>query len=497
MTFDRREFLRICGIGAGGLLGCGSSSPTLPPDALVSGDFAIPPLDLGELVDGTRVFRLRLQRGTVEWVSGAPTETYGANGDVLGPTLRLVSGERVRIEVENALETTTTLHWHGLQVPALADGGPYQPIAPGALWTGEFDVVQRAMTAWYHPHQMHETARHVYMGIAGLIIVDDPVPPAELPRTYGVDDLPIVIQDRRLFADGTHPYSPGKTPGMHDMMSGLRGETILVNGKITPRAIVPRGLIRLRVLNGSNARIYNLGFDDDRSFHQIASDGGLLSAPIATRRVLLAPGERAELLVDLDGGPVELRSYSGEVFGSLYTGMMGENLTDALDRETFTIMTFEPGEATAAVTAVPTTFAPVAREPESDAVRTRAITMAMQMGSFTLNGTRMTDLVNVPAALDLRIKAGEVEVWHVTNTSGVTHPLHLHNRHFQILDIDGQPPPPELAGWKDTTIIKPGRAVRLLVRFEGAPDSERPYLFHCHILEHEDMGMMGRFFLVP
>jgi len=493
---DRRQFLRICGVGAAGLLGCGPSDAPGDP-AGPSGDFVVPPLDEGELVGGVRVFRLRLQTGTVEWVPGAPTETFGANGDLLGPTLRLVRGEPVRIEVENGLAVTTTLHWHGLQVPARADGGPYQTIAPGARWTSDFDVVQRAMTAWYHPHPMHETARHVYMGLAGMIVVDDPALATELPHTYGVDDLPIIIQDRRLSADGTHPYSPGKTPGMHDMMSGLRGETLLVNGRITPHAVVPRGLVRLRVLNGSNARIYHLGFADDRTFLHVGSDGGLLSAPVETRRVLVAPGERVELLVDFaDARPVELRSYSGEVFDSLYTGMMGANLTDALDRGTFPIMTFEPGTDAAPVATAPAAFDPVVREPESEAVRTRPISMAMQMGGFTLNGARMTDLANVPAALDLRIKAGEVEVWSVANTSGVAHPLHVHNRHFQILDIDGQPPPPELAGWKDTTIIRPGRVVRLLVRFEGTPDTERPYLFHCHILEHEDMGMMGRFFLV-
>jgi FtsP/CotA-like multicopper oxidase with cupredoxin domain len=491
----RRDFLRAFGVGAA-VIGCGGGSmdiPDAPP-----GDFVVPPLDEGELVGETRVFRLRLQSGTVEWVPGAPTQTFGANGDVLGPTLRLWRGEATRVEVTNALDVVTTLHWHGMQVPARADGGPYQTIAPGETWNSEYTVVQRAMTAWYHPHPMHETARHVYMGLAGMIVVDDPAQVIALPKTYGIDDLPVIIQDRRLLADGTHPYSPGKTPVMHDMMAGVRGETMLVNGRITPRATVPRGLLRLRVLNGSNARIYYLGFADDRTFLHIASDGGLLAAPIISNRVLVAPGERVELLVDFaDGAPVELRSYSGEVFEALFSGQMGANLTDALDRSTFTIMSFAPNNDAAPITTAPAAFEPIIREPEADAARTREIAMSMQMGSFRINGALMTDLANVPAAINFQIKAGDAEVWRVTNTSGVTHPLHLHNRHFQILDIDGQPPPPELAGWKDTTIIRPGSVVRLLVRFEGTPDTERPYLFHCHILEHEDMGMMGQFFLVP
>lgn len=490
------------------LLACGgkhgmSPSPdgsTSPDGGGVTGEFPVPPLDDGELVDGTRVFRLQLQTGSVEWIAGHPTATYGVNGDVLGPTLHLRRGEHVRIEVTNALAETTTLHWHGLEVPARMDGNPYQTIAPGATWLSEYDVDQRALTAWYHPHQMHQTGRQVYMGLAGMILVDDAAQASELPSTYGVDDLPVILQDRRFFADGTHPYSPGKTLTNFDMMSGVRGDTMLVNGRISPHGIVPRKLVRLRVLNGSNARIYHLGFSDGRAFHQIASDGGLLAAPIETTRVLVAPGERAELVVDFsgdaEGATVELQSFSGEVFGSLYVGMMGTHLTDALDRSTFSIMTFEARGEPSPET-IPAAFEPIARGSAGDAVRTRAITMSMQTGTFLLNGTRMTELGNVPAAINFQIPAGDTELWSVTNTSGIAHPLHLHNSHFQVLDIDGQPPPPEFAGWKDTALIKPGRTTRLLVRFTGTPDATTPYMFHCHILEHEDMGMMGQFFLVP
>lgn len=455
----------------------------------------IPPLDEGELVNGVREFRLNLQTGSVEWIQGRPTATYGANGDVLGPTLRFRRGERVRIEVTNALGITTSLHWHGMQVPAHADGGPYQTIAPGATWTAEYDVIQRAMTAWYHPHLMHETARHVYMGLAGMIVVDDPTDATELPATYGVDDLPVIIQDRRFAADGTHSYSEGKAPSMHDHMAGLRGDTLLVNGRITPRAIVPRGLVRLRLLNGSNARIYNLGFSDNRSFLHIASDGGLLAAPDTTTRVLLAPGERAEVLVDFaSGDAAQLVSYSGEVFATLFTGMMGANLSDALDRTTFPIMTFEVGGEPSSL-AAPTAFAPIARDTANDAIRTRTIAMSFAPGRFQINGTVMTELEPVPAALSFQMAPGDAELWTVTNTSGMAHPLHVHNKHFQVLDINGQPPPAVLAGWKDTVVIRPGDTVRLLLRFEGTADADHPYLFHCHILEHEDMGMMGRFFI--
>jgi FtsP/CotA-like multicopper oxidase with cupredoxin domain len=504
---DRRAFLGACGLSAASRLlpacssDAGDEAITPPPDGSDAGTFVVPPLLEGDIVDGVRVFRLDLRPGQVEWLTGAPTATYGVNGNYLGPTLHFHRGERVRIEVTNSLAETTTLHWHGMQVPSRSDGGPYQTIVAGAMWAAEYDVNQRALTAWYHPHQMHETARHVYMGMAGMIITEDDGDTASLPHSYGIDDLPVVIQDRHFFADGTHPYSAGKTLTMRDMMAGVRGETMLINGVRTPRRVVPRGLVRLRLLNGSNARIYNVGVSDNRSFLHIASDGGLLDAPLTTSRVLLAPGERAEILVDFGadaaGAQVRLQSFSGEVFSSLYTGAMGANLTDALDRTTFDLMTFEAGSETSS-SVTPTSFEPIVRTPEGTAVRTRPIAFAMAMGSFTINGATMTGLGSaVPAAINYQIKNGDTEIWSVTNTSGVSHPLHLHNRHFQILDIDGAPPPPALAGWKDTTIIAPGRTLRLIVGFDGTPDVEFPYMFHCHILEHEDMGMMGQFYIVP
>jgi blue copper oxidase len=511
--FQRRRFLQICAAGASllPLAACGDGTEIQPPPEEAAGggggappnpdeSFPVPPLDEGELVDGVRVFRLKLQQGSMEWVEGVPTATYGVNGPCLGPTLRFHKGERVRLEVTNELGEVSTLHWHGMEVPAAADGGPYQTVAPGATWISEYDVIQRAFTAWYHPHPMHQTARHVYMGMAGMIFVEDPAQAIDLPSTYGVDDIPLVIQDRRFAADGTHPYSPGNAPTMHDRMAGLRGSTMLVNGLRDLKGTVPSGLVRLRLLNGSNARIYNLGFADGRSFQHIASDGGLLEAPVTTTRVLLAPGERAEILVDFggdaQGATVALASYSGEVFTKLFQGNMGANLADELDQTTFEIMTFEVGAPPAATHTPPQSFEPIARMVEADAGLTRTIALAMVGGTVTINGEAMMDLGAVPAAIDFQIPEGSIELWELTNSSGMAHPIHLHNRHFQVLDIGGQPPPGELAGWKDTVIVGPGQLVRILVEFKGTVDPDHPYMFHCHILEHEDMGMMGQFVLV-
>lgn len=500
----RRTFLKACGAaGVGlawpGLGGCGGAAPG-GADGGADDAFPVPPLLEGELVDGVRVFHLTLQPGTMDWGLDAVTATYGVNGAFLGPTLRFRRGERVRIEVENSLEETTTLHWHGMHLPARSDGGPYQTIAAGTTWITEYDVTQRAMTAWYHPHQMHLTGRHVAMGMAGLIVVEDEAAQVDLPSTYGLDDLPLVIQDRRFSADGTHPYSPGRTLAQFDMMAGLKGDTLLVNGVVHPRGVVAQGLVRLRFLNGSNARNYNLGFADDRSFLHIASDGGLLEAPVATTRVLVGPGERVELLVDFTadatGAAVPLLSYSGEVFAELFSGQMGSVIGDELDQSSFELATLVVGVPLGASITPPASFEPITRLTESAAARTRQLTLAMGQGGVSINGVRMTELGAVPGAINFTIPRGDIELWQVTNTSGMSHPLHIHNRQFQILDVDAQPPQPSLAGWKDTVLVRPGQIIRLLLTFDGAADPEFPYMFHCHILEHEDMGMMGQFYLV-
>lgn len=507
----RRSILKLAGATGAFLLApiswtaCGGKNST-DGDAFGDGGppagdmLPVPPMLEGEVVDGVRVFKINLQAGTVEWVPGNPTKTFGVNGPVLGPTLHLRTGESVRIEVTNSLDEISTLHWHGMELPARSDGGPYQPIAPGATWISEFDVVGRPMMAWYHPHQMHQTARQVYMGMAGLLYVDAPTQTYDLPSTYGVDDVPLVIQDRRFAADGTHPYSAGDSLAMHDRMAGLKGDTMLVNGVIEPSYRIQRGLVRFRILNGSNARNYNLGFSDNRSFQHIGNEGGLFEAPILATRVLLGPAERAEILVDFGDDATDssvlLQSYSGETFSELFAGNMGGNLADTLDRETFALMTFEVGAEPSSEASPPASFAAIERMLESDAVRTRSIVLSMAQGTVLINGERMLSMDAVPSEINFNIPAGESEVWEVSNTSGMAHPLHLHNRHFQILDIDGQAPPQELASWKDTVLVKPGQKIRLLVSFRGTADSEFPYMFHCHILEHEDAGMMGQFFIV-
>jgi blue copper oxidase len=227
------------------------------------------------------VFDLRLQTGTTELIPGQKTKTWGANGSYLGPTLRASRGDEVRINVHNGLPETTTVHWHGMHLPAAADGGPHQMIEPGTTWSPEWRIDQPAATLWYHPHLMGETAKQVYRGVAGMFILDDPESQAlPLPREYGVDDIPVILQDKSFNDDRSLDTSPGLISP-----TGLLGSDIFVNGTYARYLEVTDSRVRFRLLNASNARVYNVGCDDDREFELIGTDGGLLEAPEALMRI--------------------------------------------------------------------------------------------------------------------------------------------------------------------------------------------------------------------
>ncbi len=482
------------------LSACGSESDSDVEVPRSNAPFPLPLQLEGELSGNLRTFKLSMQKGTMEWIAGRPTDTFGINGNYLGPTLRFNRGERVRLEVHNGLGEISTLHWHGIQLPAQSDGGPYQTIDPGATWVTEYDIVQRALMAWYHPHHMHETGRQVYMGMAGLIYIDDKSQEVELPSEYGVNDIPLVIQDRRFNSDGTHVYSTGDISSQNDRMAGVKGKTILVNGAVGPELRVLKGLTRFRILNGSNARNYNLGFSDNRAFQYIGNEGGLFENAIDSTRVLLSPGERADILVDFTGAAsttsIRLQSYSGEVHAELFSGRMGSNLSDAYDQSTFDIMTLQVAEDVGQVISPPKEFAAITPMLETAAVRTRTLELSMARGDVFINGAQMLDTTSVSQAISFNIPAGDTEIWTLTNSSGMAHPVHIHHRHFQILDIDGAQPPAYLRGWKDTVLVRPNQVIRVLLKFEGTTDPNFPYMFHCHILEHEDAGMMGQFYIV-
>ncbi|MFC7762876.1 multicopper oxidase family protein [Catellatospora bangladeshensis] len=258
---------------------------------------AVPPLAPSRLEGGRRVFDLRAQAGTHDFGRGT-TPTWGFNGDVLGPTLRATRGEQVVVNVTNGLDQTTTVHWHGMHLPPEMDGGPHQLVAPGRTWSPAWKIEQPAASLWYHPHLHGETAKHVYQGLAGMFIVDDPATSvAALPHEYGVDDIPVIVQDRKFDAKGKLDDAPGIFSGV-----GVLGDTIAVNGTVGPYLEVKTQRVRLRLLNGSNARVYDFGFADGRQFDLVGTDGGLLEAAHRTDRLMLSPGERAEIVVTVKAG---------------------------------------------------------------------------------------------------------------------------------------------------------------------------------------------------
>lgn len=433
----------------------------------------IPPLATSTIQAGRRVFELVAQAGTHEILKGKQTSTWGFNGTLLGPTLRARHGEEVAIRIRNELNETTTLHWHGMHLPAAMDGGPHQPIAPGETWEPHWQIRQPAATLWYHPHPHGQTEAHVYRGLAGLFIIDDEESDSlGLPQEYGVDDIPVIVQDKIFARSGEFQLS-------NRSASGMLGDTILVNGTYAPFLDVTRSMVRLRILNGSTARIYNFGFSDQRDFQLIGTDGGLLAAPHTTDRIQLSPGERAEIVVQLEPGEVTiLRSYiptlgQGVLFGDDY----GNN-------DIFDILQLRAADTLQPSPALPARLAEIEPLHERDAVSTREF----RLSGRNINGERM-DM----SRIDEIVTVDSTEIWTVFSSDFQPHNFHVHDVQFQILTIDGKLPPPELAGWKDTIFLQPGSRYRLIMRFEHYTDPTIPYMYHCHLLFHEDQGMMGQF----
>jgi FtsP/CotA-like multicopper oxidase with cupredoxin domain len=439
----------------------------------------VPPLAEREVgPDGEVRFRLRLAPGSVAFHEGTRTPTWGFNGDYLSPTLRAARGERVAVDVTNATGETTTVHWHGMHLPARADGGPHQTIAPGATWSPSWTIDQPATTLWFHPHLHHDTADHVYRGASGMFIVDDPAASAlALPRTYGVDDIPVIVQDRAFADDGT--FEP-RTPFLSDV--GILGDEILVNGTHDPHLRVTTRRVRLRVLNASNARVYNLQLDDGSAFELIGTDGGLLAAPAPMAELVLSPGERAEVVVTMRPGE---RRVLRSVRPDLGLDFFNERFAGGAD--SFDLLQLRAARRLAPSAPVPDRLVELDRPARADAVTTRTFTL----GDDTISGRTMR-----LGRIDQVVELDSTEIWEITNAHTQPHSFHPHLVQFAVLTVDGARPPPALRGWKDTVYVPPDTTVRVIARFEDYADPDVPFMFHCHLLAHEDQGMMGQFVVV-
>lgn len=466
-TLNRRSFLGLVAAGSAVLLlpSCTSGGTASSPDRpwKPRNPLRIP----DELHPEDGAFGLTVQKGTTEILPGTTTPTWGVNGPFLGPTLRMRSNEPVRMSVTNGVDETTTMHWHGMHLPAMMDGGPHQPIEPGKTWTPSWTVKNTASTLWYHPHPHGDTAQHVFNGVAGMIIVDDDhADSLELPHEYGVDDIPCILMDRTITDDGQMPFDT-------EPNFGQMGTEMLVNGTMGSYFDATRTTVRFRLLNGSNARLYHLGFADDREFTLIAGDQGLVPEPVRLSRFALGPAERAEIIVQFQPGEtVRMNTTAGSA---------------RIDQGDFTIMEIRAqGDAVPGV-APPTSLGgagPLAASADA------TIRHFKLQGHDAINGQEM-DM----SRIDEVVPAGALEVWEVENTV-YAHNFHIHGCEFTILDRSGKPCEKWETARKDTVHLPEKTAVRLAVQFGTDTDPMSPYMYHCHILRHEDAGMMGQFVVV-
>lgn len=469
----------------------------LAESAFCQNQLLIPPT-----LTGTN-FNLNIQNGVTQFYQGINTPTYGINGPLLAPTLVLNKWDWVTMNVTNNLTgfgNSTTIHWHGLHVPAEADGGPHQIILQGTTWSPLFQVLNTAGTFWYHPHGDHKTDLHVSRGIAGMIIIKDSSEASlNLPRTYGVDDFPIIVQSKAF-----------------DILNQIAISTemdtaVCVNGVMNPFLDVPAQVIRFRMLNGSSSRVYNFGFTGNLNFNVIASDGGLLDNPVSMNRLRLAPGERAEILLDLqamNGQTINLISFSSELPNGIYgastvIGPMGGTIPDynlnPLNGADFTVLQLNIIAPTSnPVITIPSTL--ITNTPYSTFTVSRNFnlfpdTMMSPVGQvegpFNINGVHFDMSV-----INETVYLNDTEKWRITNNTGIAHPFHIHDVQFYLLNINGSPVPAHEQGQKDVVLVPPQQYVEFITKFENFANDSVPYMYHCHMLHHEDEGMMGSFVVI-
>ena len=505
----RRDFLKYsAAVGAFSALPLWSRAalaaerPVLPVPALLA-------------PDARNSIRLTVQSGKTAFGAKSAT-TWGYNGDLLGPALQLTQGEAVTVNIHNSLAEETTVHWHGLEVPGEVDGGPQGVIAAGGKRSVTFTPQQRAATCWFHPHQHGKTGHQVAMGLAGLVLIEDTASrQLMLPKQWGIDDVPLIIQDKRFSTDGQIDYKL-------DVMSaavGWFGDTLLCNGVSYPQHSNPRGWLRLRLLNGCNARSLNIAASDNRPLYVIASDGGLLAEPVKVTELPMLMGERFEVLVDtLDGKPFDIVTLPVKQMG----------MTVAPFDKPVPVVRIQPLRIAASGT-LPDKLVDVPALPALEGLTERWLQLMMDpmldmmgmqalmekygdramagmnhggMDHSKMNHGQMGhdfDFHNANKingkAFDMKTPAfsaqkGKFEKWTISGEGDMMlHPFHIHGTQFRILSENGQPVAAHRQGWKDTVHVEGGRS-EVLVRFDHAAPKEHAYMAHCHLLEHEDTGMM-------
>lgn len=462
----------------------------------------------------------RVWKVTGEVLKGDKTAITNDQESYLAPTIHLHKGQKVRIYLKNELPSATILHWHGLHVPSKMDGNPMYAIDNGETFVYEFEILNRAGTYWYHAHTHNLTARHVYSGLAGFFIVsDDEERALKLPR--GEFDVPLVIQDRNFDQQNQLKYDGGMMQRMH----GFLGEQILVNGRPEFKLPVATRAYRMRLLNGSNSRIYKLAWNDGTPIKVIATDGGLLERAETLPYLTLAPAERREIWVDFSGKEIgteltlrslEFSSGGMGMMGGMGGGMRGRGGGGGMmggmgggqshAGEEFTVLKVRVTKKTSSNDVLPKRLSKIPALSLADAENPhspRRITLSMRHMSALLNGRsyKMNDIRE-----DEIVPVNTVQLMEFDNgfhgmggmgMMGMPHPMHLHGEQFQVLKREVRSKSGKGysslsegfldKGWKDTVLVMPGEKVTILKPFN---DFTGLFMYHCHNLEHEDMGMM-------
>lgn len=533
---QRRDFLKYSVA-----LGVASALPLWSRTAFAADRPALPIPDL-LTADASNRIQLIVKAGQSTF-AGKTATTWGYNGNLLGPAVKLNTGQAVSVDIHNQLAEETTLHWHGLEIPGEVDGGPQGVIPAGGKRSVTFTPAQRAATCWFHPHQHGKTGRQVAMGLAGLVLIeDDEIRKLLLPKQWGIDDVPVIIQDKQFSADGQINYQL-------DMMTaavGWFGDTLLTNGAIYPQHAAPRGWLRLRLLNGCNARSLNIAASDNRPLYVIASDGGLLAEPVKVTELPMLMGERFEVLVDVS---------DGKAFDLVTLPVSQMGMAIAPFDKPHPVMRVQPLLITASGT-LPDTLTAMPALPSLDGVTVRKLQLSMdpmldmmgmqmlmkkyggqamagmdhgqmmghmnndnmghgnmdhsnmnhgemgnmqhggrgnmkQDGTFDFhNANRINGLafdMNKPMFAATK---GQHERWVISGQGDMMlHPFHIHGTQFRILSENGKAPAAHRTGWKDTVRVE-GGVSEVLVKFDHDAPKEHAYMAHCHLLEHEDTGMM-------
>jgi len=522
---SRRDFLRLAGVGAfalaGNRLGAFRAAPIM--NALAAQDMepfipdAVVALTAKEkwvqILPGAQT-RVWSYEGQLK--SGSGMTVQNLTGNYLGPILRTKTGTKVHIEFFNNLAEDSVIHPHGLHVPEDCDGHPMLAIGPGQMKDYKFQVIDRAGPYWFHPHPHMRTAEQVVMGLAGLFNVWDDEEEIAVPgASTGTFDLPVIIQDRTFDSNNQILYQPNN-------MWGYLGNRILVNGKPNTVFSLEPHAYRLRLLNGSNARTYKLAWSNNMPLMVIGTDGGLLPAVETRGYVMLMPGERVDLWVDftkLARKQVILRSLSfdpgmgmggGGGGGGMGGGGMGGGGgggggggmgTSLPMGSAFDILTVNVGRR-ATVNPVLGPLPPLMEKYDASNVPNyatpRTFTLDMRQMVWTING-RVFEMMAV--AEDEMVHCHDTEAWEWINNSPIPHPMHVHNVQFQVVQRTS-PGTSSYAtvnqgfvdtGWKDTVLVWPGERVKVAMMFTPY---EGMYMYHCHILEHEDMTMMRNYMIM-